>query len=287
MAADSIKIIVKREMNSSNPFEDGKFAEKMTHQQRCFALCLYIKGEGWRRIAAYFGAHYRTIQMIKTGPRYKPVRSEFQKLGQEDFLAKYLTETELANYNKWKADHEEEASHGRQCDDPNAPGWSPVKGATSSAGQHQKTSTVDGSTVFFDITWRDTNDAKRPGWYVAHKDGEDGPFGTSNRAYDASKRYWDPPPVPVELAVDAEAKEAAQLFEAAKNARVEMEANPSALTVTGFIHAAFNVYRFVDRSEGLLISDARNMLRRIDWKGFDPAPFGVYVDGMKVGHNEA
>jgi hypothetical protein len=270
---DRIKIEVRREGAPADPFDEGKFSEKMTHEQRCFALCLYIRGEPWRRIAAYFNAHYRTVQMIKTGPRYKPVRSEFQQLGQEGFMAKYETEIAVAEYAKWKKDHDEDFGADKQHTDHTKPGWNPIKTATAQRGQHQRISTVDGSTVFFEVQWRDSNDGMKPGWYVFDVQGTDGPYGTSALAFDASKRTWSPEATVAAPDVDDEQVKATELFENAKHARAEMELHPSEETVIKFIEAAFAVYAFVDKSEGLPEPSAAEMFERIDWKGFDWTPY--------------
>ena len=276
------KITIRRDVSTS-PFDDGKFKEKMTHEQRCFVLCLHIRGEPWRLIAAYYNTHYRTVQMIKTGPRYKAVRTEFNKLGQDDFVAKYETESELAAFAAFKKEQAPELFADRQHADPDKPGWSPRQNATGSKGQHKRTSVIDGSEVFFDVEWRDANDNKRPGWYLFHKNGEDGPYGTSTIAFDAARELWNPiTTAKANEPADAETQTAQQLFEAAKAARTAMELNPNSETVEKFVIAAFAVYWFVDKSEGLPELPAHELLPRIDWKGFDPAPFEVHVNNHLV-----
>ena len=125
----------------------------------------------------------------------------------------------------------------------------------------------------FDIEFRNEETNDRPGWYVIYNGSMDGPYGTSGKAWDAARVYWNPVQTVTEAKPDDESAAGQRLFDAAKHARAEMETNPSEATVIAFIEAAFDVYTFVDASEGLPKPTAAQMFDRIDWRGFDWTPY--------------
>jgi len=72
----------------------GRFDAKLTFDERCSVLALYISGIHRRVLAAAFGIDRRTVAHIynKNSVHYKKVRARLQELGQAEFLRQYLTE---------------------------------------------------------------------------------------------------------------------------------------------------------------------------------------------------
>lgn len=264
-----MKIDITRESRGTViPVDESKFDSKMTHEQRCFALALFTKGESWRRIAAYFGVHYRTVQAIKTGPRYKPVRTEFEKLGQNEFLLKYATEAAMEQYRRW---YDDNPLAEPQTKDAEAPGWTPNQHAKSRAGQHVKRHAIDGSAVQIEIEWRGQDEeGKRYGWFIVEGNSIEGPYATSPAAYEAARPRWDPINNPAMERVDTELDEAERLVDAARTARHNMETYKTPERIDEFVKAAVAVFRFVDASEGLEPKTDEEYKARIDWRGFNP-----------------
>lgn len=262
---DNIKITIVRE-GQLGEVDDAKFAAKMTHEQRCAALALHTIGASWKHLAAFFKVHYRTIQMIKTGPRYKEVRKAFNAMGQDSFVDHYLSDALREEFKAFQSQRAEEPVH--QSEDPAKPGWAPRKYANGKEGRHEKKSLYDGEPVVFHVEWRFTAGDLQQGWYAIYNEHREGPFANSQLAYDAAEMWWNP--ATTAPAIDAEKDEADRLFSTAKHARAAMEIEPCGRTITAFEQAAFAVYRFVDKSEGLPEPTEAEMQARIDWRGFDP-----------------
>lgn len=72
----------------------GRFEAKLTFDERCSVLALYLSGVHRRVLALAFGVDRRTVAHIynKSSPHYKNVRLELNRLGREAFLKQYLTE---------------------------------------------------------------------------------------------------------------------------------------------------------------------------------------------------
>lgn len=251
---------------------DDKFSIKMTHEQRCAALALHTLGASWKQLATFYNVHYRTIQSIKTGPRYKEVRKAFNDLGQASFVDRYTNADLLEQFKAFQAEHQDEPTH--QAEDPTKPGWSPRKYANGKEGRHEKKSLYDGEPVVFHIEWRFATNDMQAGWYALFNEHKLGPHANSQQAYDAAEMWWNPATTTPMRELDDEEAKAQRLFEAAKQARVAMELSPSDDTVKAFVAAAFAVYRFVDASEGLPEPSDVELFNRIDWRGFDYSPYG-------------
>jgi len=72
----------------------GRFDAKLTFDERCAILALYLSGVHRRVLAAAFGIDRRTVAHIynKNSIHYKAVRTKLQELGHQGFLREYLTE---------------------------------------------------------------------------------------------------------------------------------------------------------------------------------------------------
>jgi hypothetical protein len=84
----------------------GRFEAKLTFDERCSVLALYMSGVHRRVLALAFGVDRRTVAHIynKNSIHYKNVRAELDKLGRDVFLTRHLTEdatrrvAEVANH---------------------------------------------------------------------------------------------------------------------------------------------------------------------------------------------
>lgn len=72
----------------------GRFDAKLTFDERCSVLALYLSGVHRRVLALAFGIDRRTVAHIynRKSIHYKAVRNRLQELGQAEFLKQYLTE---------------------------------------------------------------------------------------------------------------------------------------------------------------------------------------------------
>lgn len=73
---------------------DGRFAAKLSEDQRCSILALVRNGVKQELAARAFGVDQRTVAHIANNhsPKYKAVRAAYNNLGHEAFTARYLTE---------------------------------------------------------------------------------------------------------------------------------------------------------------------------------------------------
>jgi hypothetical protein len=72
----------------------GRFEPKLTFDERCSVLALYLSGVHRRVLAAAFGIDRRTVAHIYNphSIHYKAVRKQLEVLGREVFIRRYLTE---------------------------------------------------------------------------------------------------------------------------------------------------------------------------------------------------
>jgi hypothetical protein len=260
---------------------NGYYDPKMTEEQRCSALALFLNGASWRQVAAFFGVHYRTAQQIGNGPAYKSVREKLDKMGRDAFTAEYLTEATIISFNKWMSENRDqyENLHEKQKHDPNAKGWNPNKQASAKRGDHNVRSEDNGQLVTVHVKWIDATAEAKPGWFWSApllSTGLVGPYATSGDAFDGSKRVWDhanyrprpqdleQEPIPAPL-VNPDFQAA---VEKAKKARETMEQRPDKVTVASFAISAMLVFRTADPS--ITNEDAFDA---IDWREFDPVPY--------------
>jgi hypothetical protein len=74
---------------------EGKFVPKLNFAERCEILAFYRRGISRVTLAAAFGVDRRTITHIYTvnSPHYKNIREEEKRMGREDFVRTYTTES--------------------------------------------------------------------------------------------------------------------------------------------------------------------------------------------------
>lgn len=74
--------------------KDGKFKPKLSSEERCAVLALVRKGVKRDLVAGAFGIDRRTVAHVAndTSPHYKETRNELKRMGEEEFIATYLTE---------------------------------------------------------------------------------------------------------------------------------------------------------------------------------------------------
>ena len=75
-------------------FAGNKFVAKLNRDERCAILALRISGVSVPQLAATFGVNRRTInKIVDSGShKYQDVRDELHRLGNDDFIATYVTE---------------------------------------------------------------------------------------------------------------------------------------------------------------------------------------------------
>lgn len=94
---------------------DNKFEAKLTFAQRCSMLALHLSNMSVASIAAVFHVNRRTVThaVNPTSTRYRNVRAERDRLGEQLFITTYLTQdvidrvTEAANSPEAKASYSE------------------------------------------------------------------------------------------------------------------------------------------------------------------------------------
>lgn len=76
------------------PASQGKFAPKLTYEQRCEVLALHHLGVPRNVLVESYGIDRRTIAHIisKNSIHYRNVRAKFAELGKDAFMQKYLNE---------------------------------------------------------------------------------------------------------------------------------------------------------------------------------------------------
>jgi hypothetical protein len=81
-------------IGASNKCRVGKYAPKLSFQQRCEVLGLYKLGYTRESLSRMYGVDRRTITHVynQLSPHYKNVRVELLRMGQPEFLAKYITD---------------------------------------------------------------------------------------------------------------------------------------------------------------------------------------------------
>lgn len=141
----------------------GKYAAKMTHDERCAALAL-LKIKFPRRIVAkVFGVHDRTIASLNSpvSVHYKKVREEFAGLGEHEFIAKYVSKALLQKAN--------DIAHGRfeQVEARATPVPPYQRGPNKMAHQHAGKWTNPNAGWDFEVGWsaEEHNGETIEGWW--------------------------------------------------------------------------------------------------------------------------
>jgi len=164
----------------------GKFAAKLDFIQRCEILALHRAGISRIVLAEAYKLDRRTVTHIynQQSPHYRMVREEEERLGHEEFLKRYLSESALARVQEvlGRPVVKKDVMFSRS--------------ASKYAGVHvlQTEFTTKPHRVM--VAWREKGvDADGPGWYYQDADGTD-PFAwnhhgdesrmTSKACYDAA-----------------------------------------------------------------------------------------------------
>lgn len=159
----------------------GKFAPKMSFDQRCELLALYRKGYTREALAKLYGVDRRTVTHIHNAQssHYRNVREEELRLGRENFLEKYITADSMAKVMELAA-VESEVNN---------------KQAKGKQGIH----TVQGPMCKYPhrvrIEWKEANDKDilTSGWYYNDMDSDfpDGWFHTGPESMKTSQACYE------------------------------------------------------------------------------------------------
>lgn len=100
---------VKEILDSLDPsalrVDAGRFASKLTFNERCSVLAAFLYGVNRRVLSLAFGINRRTVTHIynPNSPHYKATRQELERLGKDRFIERYLTEDVVKKIAEVKA----------------------------------------------------------------------------------------------------------------------------------------------------------------------------------------
>jgi|GEM_PF-7113417 len=82
----------------ANVFKGSEFEAKLNQVERCSILAFRLCNVSVPQLAAAFGVNRRTVNKLVDlqSDKYKSVKDEYRRLGQEDFIATYATEAAAA-----------------------------------------------------------------------------------------------------------------------------------------------------------------------------------------------
>lgn len=188
---------------------DGRFAPKLTHEQRCSILAAVIMGHPREAVAHAFGVNRRTITHIcnRSSPSYKSVRDEYDRHGKAEFLRMFLTD-EVRNKVREAAKSEEAKKSTTRLRADQAAKLSAQKqasGPDAKATKRKGSWTIKCSTTEtmheFNIDWLAHPSNGVEGWYFQQPEIDDfwsanpsngEPFLTSQDAYTYIEREHNP-----------------------------------------------------------------------------------------------
>lgn len=89
---DHLSLIPKEAMTNGRT---GKFASKLTFEERCAVLACVVYGVSRPIVAAAFSINRRTVTHVcnEHSIHYKDTRKKLKELGKEEFIKEYLTES--------------------------------------------------------------------------------------------------------------------------------------------------------------------------------------------------
>jgi hypothetical protein len=138
----------------------GKFAAKLTFEQRCEILALHRKGCTRENLAKMFGIDRRTVTHIYNpqSPHYRNVREEEKRLGADNFFGKYVSQESMA----------------RMIAFGNEKGPDNNKSSNRKAGIHTVQGPMCKHMHRVRIEWKEANDHDIPvsGWYYNDLDSD-------------------------------------------------------------------------------------------------------------------
>ena len=138
--------------------EYGKFAPKLTFEDRCAILGLNRLFYPKDTIAKAFGVDRRTVSHVisATGGKYRSIKEQEKRLGKEKFIAQYVTSEIMGRI---RGTQEQKVSPE-----------TPRKSANARAGAHQMQNEMCSFRHSVIVSWRD--DQNTPGWYYKDLDGD-------------------------------------------------------------------------------------------------------------------
>jgi hypothetical protein len=103
--------LVKTLNPSSLRADAGKFEAKLTFAERCAVLGCHKLGVNRRLLALSFGVNRRTVTHIYNpkSPHYRSVRNEYNSMGHDDFIEKYVTDDIYKKLKETEAKAENQA----------------------------------------------------------------------------------------------------------------------------------------------------------------------------------
>lgn len=188
---------------------DGRFAPKLSFADRCSILAAVTAGVPRQVVAVAFGVNRRTITHIanRYSPSYKSVRDEYDRLGEQEFGAVYLTAAvreklaiarKHSDVNKsgerLRADQAAKLSAQKQASGPN-------EKADKRKGSHTIKCAATETVHEFNIDWLAHPSNGVEGWYFQQPEIDDfwsanpatgEPFLTSQDAYTYIEREHNP-----------------------------------------------------------------------------------------------
>lgn len=190
----------------NQPAYDGKFAPKLSQQERCSILAASKYGVTRNVVAAAFDIDRRTVTHIcsDNSPHYRSVRDEYSRLGHQDFFKLYLTPDVIKKVNKafhdpnvkaktshLRADQAARLSAQRQIDGPNPK-------ANKHEGRQSIVATMHEGQMVVVVIWYGESIDGETGWHFrAPREGEftrqnDKALMTSAEALkEAKERFFD------------------------------------------------------------------------------------------------
>jgi hypothetical protein len=102
-------------IGASNKCRVGKYAPKLSFEQRCEVLGLWRLGYTRESLSRIYGVDRRTITHVynQQSPHYKNVRVELLRMGLDNFLAKYVTPEVQARAQAFIEHNKEEFNNPR------------------------------------------------------------------------------------------------------------------------------------------------------------------------------
>ena len=179
------------------PHYDGKFASKLSAEERCAVLAVSKVGIPRPLVAAAFGIDRRTVSniVLDHSPHYKETRKRYKQMGHEAFISEFITTDVLKRIKEAKATAKENEAI------PADVAARMKAGPTLSADKYEGTNTIEalqheGALVRCTIFWADIGGL---GWqYRGPNDPSDTRrndvvFNSSTDAWkDAKANFFDP-----------------------------------------------------------------------------------------------
>lgn len=155
----------------------GKFAPKLTQEERCAILALVKSGVKRDTIAAAYDLDRRTVGHIVNpqSPRYKEIRNRYRATGHDEFIAEHLTEEVALKIASVASDNS-----------PAEKGNAPSPRANRLAGTHTVKPEQCSYPHRIEIKYRPDGEFG-PGWYYRDLDSKEHPDDWFHNGDDSRK----------------------------------------------------------------------------------------------------